>query len=77
MTISITYEKNNTHEIRPGDPDFIIQNKFTISPRARIEISPNCPNHVATILAIALKSGYIIPVATITDREKTFMGLTK
>jgi hypothetical protein len=77
MTTSITIEKNNTHEIRPGDPDFIIQNKFTITPRARIELGPKCPSHIALLVDNALDHGWIIPVATITDSEKTFMGLTK
>jgi len=70
MTTSITFEKNTTHEIRPGDPDFIIQNNFTITPGASIVLGPTCPTHVATILADALERGYIISVANITDREK-------
>jgi hypothetical protein len=73
----ITNNETKTYTLKRGDPDFLIQGKFTIAPRAYIEINPKCPTHIANIVAAAIERGYVIPVATITEREKIFMGLTK
>jgi hypothetical protein len=75
MTFIAAGDENKTYTIRPGDPDFIIQSKFTISRRASIEISPKCPQGTAQFIADAMSMGYLIPVATITERERMFMGL--
>jgi hypothetical protein len=77
MTTFISSEESKTYTIRPGDPDFNIMGKFTVSRRASIEIGPKCPYNIAMIIANAMEKGYIIPVATITEREKVFLGLTK
>jgi hypothetical protein len=76
MTFISSSEELATHTIKPGDPDFLIQGKFTISRRASIEISPNCPQNLLNTIAHAVEKGWIIPVATITEREKMFIGLT-
>jgi hypothetical protein len=77
MTVFISSEESKTYTIRPGDPDFNIMGKFTISRRASIEIHPNCPKNLINTIAYAMEQGYIVPVATITEREKVFLGLTK
>lgn len=64
-----------TYTIRPGNPDFNITGKYTISRRASIEISSKCPKSIALLIADAMERGYIVPVATITEREKIFMSL--
>lgn len=77
MTPFITDLELKTYTIKPGDPDFNIMGKFTVSRRASIEISPKCPNEHRWIIQQCLENGWIQPVATITEREKVFLGLTK
>jgi hypothetical protein len=77
MTFISTCEELKTYKIKPGDPEFNIMGKFTVSRRASIEISPKCPHYIAQIIHQAVDNGYIVPVATITEREKIFMGLSK
>ena len=73
----ITSKELKTYQIKPGDPEFNIQGKFTISRRASIEITKNCPTQYVNIIQECLNQGWITPVATITEREKMFIGLTK
>jgi hypothetical protein len=71
----ITSNELKTHTITRGDPNFFIQGKFTISPRASIQINEQCPNEHRWIIQQCLENGWIVPTATITEREKLFMGL--
>ena len=77
MTPFITDSELKTYAIKPGDPDFNIIGRFTISRRASIEISPKCPKNLINTIAYAIEKGYIVPVATITEREKVFLVLKK
>jgi hypothetical protein len=76
MTFSATCEELKTYTIKRGDPDFLIQGKFTISPRASIQVSNKCPREYAMIIQTCLERGWVQPIATITERERMFMGLT-
>jgi hypothetical protein len=76
MTFNAACEESKTYTIRPGDSDFNIMGKFTVSRRASIEIDSKCPHYIAQIVHQAVSKGYIVPVATITEREKIFIGLT-
>jgi len=76
MTPFITSEESKTHTIKRGDPNFLIHGKFTITPRAGIQVNANCPKEYMMIIQTCLEKGWIEPVASITDREKLFMGLT-
>jgi hypothetical protein len=73
----ITSEESKTHTIRPGDPDFNIMGKFTVIRRAGFEIDANCPEQYKRIIVECYNRGWLTPVATITEREKIFMGLSK
>lgn len=76
MTFNATCEETKTHTIKRGDPSFMIQGKFTITPRAGILVNTNCPKEYVNIIQHCLQKGWIETVATITEREKIFMGLT-
>jgi len=76
MTPFITCEESKTYTIRPGDPAFNIMGKFTISRRAGFEIDANCPAQYKQIIVECYHRGWLTPVATITDRERIFMGLS-
>jgi hypothetical protein len=75
MNPFITCDEIKTHTIKRGDPNFFIQGKFTIAPRAGFQVNRNCPKEYAMIIQTCLERGWIEPVATITDRERIFMGL--
>jgi hypothetical protein len=75
MTFTATSEELKTHTINRGDPNFFIQGEFTISPRASIQVSNKCPREYAMIMQTCLERGWIQPIATITERERIFMGL--
>ena len=77
MVPFITSEELKTHTIKRGDPNFLIQGKFTVCPRAGIQINKNCPREYMMIIQTCLERGWIEPVATITEREQLFMGLSK
>ena len=76
MTFNASSEELKTHTIKRGDLNFFIQGKFTISPRASIQVANNCPREYAMIVQTCLEKGWVQPVATITERERIFMGLT-
>ena len=76
MTPFITCEETKTHAIKRGDPNFLIQGKFTITPRAGILVDQKCPKEYVNIIQLCLQKGWIETVATITDRERIFMGLS-
>ena len=62
--------------IKKGDKLFKIHNGFMTSDRASIEISPECPSHIANLIAQAYDAGYIKPVAHVTEKEYILMGLS-
>jgi hypothetical protein len=72
----ITCNELKTHTIKRGDSNFLIQGKFTITPRAGIQINKNCPRDYMMIIQACLEKGWIEPIANITEREKLFMGLS-
>lgn len=56
--------------IRPGDLGFTFSaNNVTLVPRASIEISQSCPQHVADIILTAYNRGWLKPVANMRDTE--------
>jgi len=74
--MNITTHRSTIHTIRPGDRHFQIQDKFTVSNRASIEIDEKCPSQYKQIIAECYRQGWLKPVANITERERLFMGLT-
>lgn len=72
-----TCEESKTYTIRPGDPNFNIIGKFTISRRAGFEIDAKCPAQYKQIIAECYQRGWLTPVANVTEREMIFMGLSK
>jgi len=75
--MTYTVYKSQVHTIRQEDPNFMIQDRLTITPRAGFEISNTCPRHHKLIIMEAIKNGWLQPVASVTERELIFAGLTK
>ena len=69
--------QNKWHTIRPGDKNFTITDGIMGTNRAGFEISKDCPDLYKNTLIRALNSGWIKPIAHVTERELLFMGLTK
>ena len=75
MNFKIT--KTNLKTIRPEDSNFVIRDGFVTAPRAGFEINQSCPKQYKMIILDCLNNGWLKPVATVTERELLFMGLSK
>jgi hypothetical protein len=75
MTFNATCEELKTYSIKSGDPDFMIWNKFTATPRASLHIKHECPAEYSLIIQKCFQRGWIELTATMTERERIFMGL--
>lgn len=69
--------KSTIKTIEPGDKMFKIHNGFMSSDRASIRIDPRCPRYVAEMVVDAYNSGWIKPVAHVTEKEYTLLGLSQ
>ena len=76
MTFNTTCEELKTYSIKPGDPNFMIQGKFTLTPRASLRVSHRCPVEYSLIIQKCFQQGWIGLEASVTERELIFMGLT-
>ena len=75
--MTYTIHRSQIRTIRQEDPNFIIQDGLTITPRAGFEISNTCPRQYKLIIAECINKGWLQPIANLTERELIFMGLTK
>jgi hypothetical protein len=75
--MTYTIHRSQVHTIRQEDPNFTIQDGITITPRAGFEISNDCPRQYKLMIIEAIKNGWLQPVASVTERELIFAGLTK
>jgi hypothetical protein len=75
--MTYTIHRSQVHTIRQEDPNFIIQDGITITPRAGFEISNDCPRQYKLMIMEAIKNGWLQPIASVTERELIFAGLTK
>lgn len=75
MEFKFTPSKNSIRTIKPGDRCFKIRNGFLTSDRAAIEIGINCPDHYARVVLECYNRGWIKPVANVTEKEYTLLGL--
>ena len=64
--------KTNFVTLKPGDPDFLLKDKFITASRAGFEISQRCPENYRDLIQECISQGWIKPVATVYDHELTF-----
>jgi hypothetical protein len=62
--------------IKPGNELFTFVEKFTLSQRAAIEISNECPSNYASVIAQCINRGWIKPVAYVSDEEYLLLKLS-
>ena len=67
MTFNV--QQSSIRTIRKGDKGFVQVGGLTAWPRAGFEISKECPNQYATIIAQCVQSGWLKPVAYVKDTE--------
>ena len=75
--MTYTVHQSRVQRIRPGDPNFMIQDGLTITPRAGFEISQKCPEKYKDLILECINHGWLKSVAHVTERELIFSGLTK
>ena len=71
MTISINQSPWVT--LRPGDTSFRLNDHVSVTDRASIELTVNCPQSYAEIIAVAIKQQWIQPVAAVPRTDPTLM----
>jgi hypothetical protein len=75
--MSINLRQSQIRTIKPGDPNFVINDGIVQAHRAGFEISQRCPENYKDLILECMRHGWIKPVAHVTERELIFMGLTK
>ncbi|CAB4128781.1 hypothetical protein UFOVP112_75 [uncultured Caudovirales phage] len=76
MTFNYTVQESPWVTLKMGDPSFQLQGPFTLANRASIEITKNCPKHIATDVVLAIQAGWIRAVATVPKDDPTYMWET-
>jgi hypothetical protein len=75
--MNITSSPSKVRSIRQDDPNFLISDKFTLTPRASFEVSTNCPSQYKQVIAECINNQWLKPVAYISEKEAVFIGLNK
>jgi len=75
--IEISTNSKTFKTLRPGDPDFVMSSGILMAPRAGLEISNNCPDRYASVIAECINQGWLKPVAHMRDSEYTWELLQK
>lgn len=74
--MTYTIRQTQLRTIKSGDPQFHINDGLVVSPRAGFNISQGCPKEYRMIILECINNKWLEPVATVTERELIFMGLS-
>lgn len=74
--MKISTKKSSIRTIKSDDPLFTITDGVIVSPRAGFEINNSCPYEYRMVISECIRNGWLKPVATVTDRELLFIGLS-
>jgi hypothetical protein len=75
MTFNVTNDEIKTHTFKRGEPGFVIKGKYSVISRASLHIKHECPAEYSLIIQKCFQRGWIELAATMTERERIFMGL--
>lgn len=75
--MNITIRQTKLRTIKPGDPRFTIVDGAVVAHRAGFEISQRCPENYKDLIIECINHGWLKPVATMTERELLFLGLSQ
>jgi hypothetical protein len=70
-------KRSTVRTLKPGDPNFVINDGLVQVHRASIEVNQQCPENYKDLILECMRYGWIKPVAYVTERELLFMGLSK
>lgn len=62
-------------ELDSSDPLFHLNNGYIVAKRAGIKINSNCPSSLAYEIVMAINSGWIEPIAHMTNEEYLMIKL--
>jgi hypothetical protein len=74
--MTFTLYKSQIRTLKQSDPKFVIHDGLMQAPRAGFEIGSDCPREYRQIIAACIDRGWLKPVASVTERELIFMGLS-
>jgi hypothetical protein len=77
--MSIKYQTPNKQirRIKQGDPDFILCDDWVQYPRAAVEITQDCPDHIAEVVREGFRKNYIKLTVAVYDHELMWEALSK
>lgn len=75
--VNITSTPSRIRSIKSTDPEFMMQDGFTIAPRAAFEVDNLCPWEYKSIIATCINNGWLKPVAYVKDHEMFWMELER
>lgn len=74
-SMNITTYTSEIRTIREKDPEFYIRDKYSVAPRAAIEISQSCPERDAQMILYYIQKGWLKSIAMLTEQEMISLGL--
>lgn len=75
--MNISTHPNTIRTIKQGDSNWIIQNGFTLAPRAGFKIDDSCPHEYRLVLQRCINQGWIAPIANVLERELSWEEMIK
>ena len=74
--MTFTTHQPKIRTLKSGDKHFQFQDNYVLYSRAGFEISKDCPVEYMRIIQTCYQKDWLTPVATITEKEMIFLGLT-
>ena len=74
--MTYTLRPSQLRTIRKDDPRFMVNDGLLFAPRAGFEINRDMPDNYKRIIGQCIENGWLKPVATVTERELLFIGLS-
>jgi hypothetical protein len=71
------FKKREIKTVRQGDPGFMLYDGTIAYPRAMLHVLPECPHHIAEMISLASKNGWLKCVAHVQGKELTWQTLTE
>ncbi len=73
--MTYTPKSSKIKTIKQDNPAFLIRDGIFVAPRAGFEIDQMCPENYRFIITECISKGWLKPIAHLTEKELTFLGL--
>ena len=78
MSIKYQTPRNQVRILKQGDPDFILNgDDWAQYPRASVQLTRDCPGHIAEAVREGFRKGHIKLTAAVYDRELVWETLSR